>query len=397
MDLITVSEARKIIEENVKPLPAEIIPLQDAAGMLLAENIFSSTDIPPFNQSSVDGYAFSWHGWQTHKHLKIRGEVPAGYNLPVEFEPATAVRIFTGAPVPDGADTVVMQEKTKVVNNTLHIQADEKLLTGANVRLKGTDIKQGELALEKNTLLSPAAIGFLAGVGIDKVSVYKKPYVSIIVTGDELQQPGEHLGAGQVYESNSFMLLAALQQAGVHAQKIVHCDDTLEDITKELLSALEDADVVLLTGGVSVGDYDFVPQAALACGVNKLFHKIKQRPGKPLFLGKKKHKLVFGLPGNPSSVLTCFYEYVLPALHLLNAGIKSLQVMQAPLAKSFQKQVLLTHFIKAVYDGKTVTPLGAQESYRLSSFAKANCLMVVDEEKNICNEGEMVEIHLLPF
>ncbi|MFT3679684.1 MAG: molybdopterin molybdotransferase MoeA [Ferruginibacter sp.] len=395
--MITVAEAKKIIEENVLPLPAETIRIQDAAGMQLAADVFSATDIPPFNQSSVDGYAFSHKGWEEHKYLKIKGEIPAGYNLPVDYSADTAVRIFTGAPVPAGADTVVMQENTKVINNMLHVEEGLKLLTGSNTRLKGTDIKQGELALEKDSLLSPAAIGFLAGVGIDKVTVYKKPFVTIIVTGDELQQPGEQLSGGQVYESNSYMLLAALQQLDIHAQRIIHCDDTLEQLTKELNAVLPDSDIVLLTGGVSVGDYDFVPQAAEACGVHKLFHKIKQRPGKPLFFGKKRSKLVFGLPGNPSSVLTCFYEYVVPALHLLNNIVKPLEVRKATLSKSFEKPAGLTHFVKAVYDGNSVITLGAQESYRLSSFAKANCLLVIEEDKTVCKEGEVVEIHLLPF
>ena len=154
--------------------------------------------------------------------------------------------------------------------------------------------------------------------------------------------------------------------------------------------------MVLLTGGISAGDYDFVLQAATNCGVTKLFHKIKQRPGKPLYFGKKENKLVFGLPGNPSSVLTCFYEYVLTALSILTKRKISLQKIHAPLFKPFRKSVPLTQFLKGHYNGTTVTVLDAQESYRLSSFAKANCLVKINEEVMEYKEGEIVEVHLLP-
>jgi molybdopterin molybdotransferase len=151
-----------------------------------------------------------------------------------------------------------------------------------------------------------------------------------------------------------------------------------------------------LTGGISVGDYDFVLQAATECGVTKLFHKIKQRPGKPLYFGKKENKLVFGLPGNPSSVLTCFYQYVIPALEKLSKRKIGLQTLKIPLAKLFQKNAGLTHFLKGFYDGKTAMPLDAQESFRLSSFAKANCLIQIDEDITSLKEGELVDVYLLP-
>ena len=159
---------------------------------------------------------------------------------------------------------------------------------------------------------------------------------------------------------------------------------------------MQQSDLVLLAGGISAGDYDFVLQAATNCSVNKLFHKIKQRPGKPLYFGKKENKLVFGLPGNPSSVLTCFYEYVMLALEILTKRNLSLQKIKAPLFKPFRKTALLTQFLKGFYNGTSVTVLDAQESYRLSSFAKANCLVKIDEEVMECKEGEKAEIHLLP-
>jgi molybdopterin molybdotransferase len=199
-----------------------------------------------------------------------------------------------------------------------------------------------------------------------------------------------------VYESNSFALKAVLKQLHINNVDVFYAADKPEIVTSALEKALQKSDVVLLTGGISVGDYDFVLQAATECGVEKLFHKVKQRPGKPLYFGKKNNKLVFGLPGNPSSVLTCFYQYVIPALEKLSARKITLKTIVAPLSKPFQKNTRLTHFLKGIYNGKTATPLEAQESYRLSSFAIANCLIKIDEEIMSLKEGELVEVYLLP-
>ena len=393
--MISVTEAKKIISENVSSLQPVTLPLQKSAELILAEDIYATTDTPAFPQSSMDGYAFSFSGWQQHKKLKIAGEVAAGSNETFTLSPENAVRIFTGAAVPPGADTVIMQEKVQIENGELKIE-DENLKEGNSVRPKGSEIKAGALALEKENVLSPAAIGFLAGIGVTQVKVYPNPSISIIITGNELQQPGQPLQHGQVYESNSFTLKAIFHQLHIENILILYATDKPEIVTATLQKALQQTDVVLLTGGISVGDYDFVLQAATECDVKKLFHKIKQRPGKPLYFGKKEKKLVFGLPGNPSSVLTCFYQYVIPALEKLSKRKIGLQTLSVPLAKSFQKTVGLTHFLKGFYDGKTAMPLDAQESFRLSSFAKANCLIEIDEEISSLKEGELVDVYLLP-
>jgi len=393
--MISVTEAKEIIDKNIITLSPVKMQLHQAAGMVLAEDVYALVNIPAFTQSSMDGYAFSFDDWKKHKSLKIKGEMAAGSNETFSLSPGNTVRIFTGAPLPAGADTVVMQEKTKIENDDLIIE-DENIMQGLNLRAKGSEIKAGKLALAKETSLMPAAIGFLAGVGITKVLVYPFPSVSIIVTGNELQQPGHPLMQGQVYESNSFSLQAALKQLHISEVKVYKAEDTLETVTLVLKEELFQSDVVFLTGGVSVGDYDFVAAAAAKNGVEKIFHKIKQRPGKPFFFGKKDSKLVFGLPGNPASVLTCFYEYVEPALKKIAKQKTGLRVMQAPLSEPFNKATGLTHFLKGFYDGKKVTTLHAQESYRLSSFANANCLIKIDEEVTVCEKGELVEIHLLP-
>ena len=393
--MISVSEAKKIIAQNVSCLEPVTLPLQGSVGLILAEDVYASMDIPAFPQSSMDGYAFSFEGWKNNKRLKIAGEVAAGTKETVTVDPKNAVRIFTGAAVPAGADTVIMQEKIQVENGELKIE-DETIQQGNSVRLKGSEITAGELALGKESILSPAAIGFLAGIGVAAVKVYPNPSITIVITGNELQRPGESLQHGQVYESNSFALKAVLQQLHIENIQILHAADKPEIVTDTLKKALEQSDVVLLTGGISVGDYDFVLQAATECGVEKLFHKIKQRPGKPLYFGKRGNKLVFGLPGNPSSVLTCFYQYVIPALEKLSKGEIGLKTIKVPLAKAFQKNPGLTHFLKSFHDGKTALPLDAQESYRLSSFAKANCLIQIDEDITSLKEGELVNVYLLP-
>ena len=394
--MISVATAKKIIQETSMPLQPKKVALEDVVGMALAADIYSTIDIPAFNQSSVDGYAFLFEGLQQYQLLKIDGEMAAGDASTNTLLPQHAIRIFTGAAVPVGADSIVMQEKILIENGMLQID-DKNLKPGSNVRLKGSEIKAGELALEKGTILSPAAIGYLAGFGIDKVLVFPKPTISIIVTGKELQQPGVPLAYGQVYESNSYTLSAALQQLGINNVKIYRADDDLQILTAILQDALLHSDVVLLTGGISVGDYDFVLEAATNCGITKRFHRIKQRPGKPMYFGNKNNQLVFGLPGNPSSVLTCFYEYVIPALQKLSCTKKGIETLVVPLGKSLSKPVGLTCFLKAMFDGKTATALGAQESYRLSSFAKANCLIMVDEAIETLSEGDSVEIHLLLF
>ena len=388
--MISVAAAKKIIADHKLILPSIQLPLQDAVQLRLAAPVYSPVDTPAFPQSAMDGYAFGYDGWQPKKKLQLQGEMQAGSKTDFMVNAGQAVRIFTGAPLPSGTDTVIMQEKTTVTGNELFIN-EEDLQKGNSVRAKGSAIRAGELALEKDTILSPAAIGFLAGMGITRVNVFSRPSVSIIVTGNELQQPGLPLAYGEVYESNSFALNAVLKQLQVFDVTVYTAADEPEIVKQVLRKALSKTDLVLLTGGVSVGDYDFVVQAAEACGVTQLFHKIKQRPGKPLYFGKTENTLVFGLPGNPSSVLTCFYEYVLPALR---ADLVSLYV---PWAKDFQKPAGLTHFLKGWYDGRTATPLDAQESYRMSSFATANCLIKVPEETTLCREGELAEIHLLCF
>ncbi|WP_316824090.1 gephyrin-like molybdotransferase Glp [Pedobacter miscanthi] len=391
--MISVKEAKDLIFQHISPLNPVTIDLAQAAGCILAADVYAKFDIPAFCQSSMDGYAIKFEDHE--QELALIGEMAAGTASNITIQHGQTSRIFTGAPLPEGADTVVMQEKTTRLGKTITLH-DPNLKLGLNTRDSGSEIKAGALAMEKGSLLSPAAIGFLAGIGINKLSIYPMPKVSVIVTGKELQEPGKTLQFGQVYESNSYSLSAALKHEGIDQITVYEADDELEILKKVLQTALINSDVVLLTGGVSVGDYDFVIEAAALCGIKQVFHKVKQKPGKPLFFGTKDQKLIFGLPGNPSSVLSCYYNYVLPAVKALSQKINSVMEVQAELTHPYSKQAGLAHFLKGKYENGEVTPLNAQESYRLSSFAQANCLICLNETQKHFEKGDILPIMILP-
>jgi molybdopterin molybdotransferase len=392
--MISVEEAKAIVNTSVNLTNSKRLPVSEAYGLTLGEDVIATTDIPNFAQSSMDGYAVKFE--DRHSRMEVTGEMAAGATLQLKINKGEATRIFTGAPLPEGADTVVMQEKVTVKGACLSIE-DENLTLGMNVRPKGAEVKQGGVAMASGTYLSAAALGFLAGIGCSSVVVYAPPVVGIILTGNELQKPGQPLQVGQVYEANSIQLSAALQKTGIREIKLYRAGDDVMQLQDVLQDALSACDVVLLNGGVSVGDYDFVVPAAEACGVTQKFHKIKQKPGKPLYFGVKDDKLIFGLPGNPSSSLTCFYEYVLPALEKIMHLPPGIQNSKVSVTHDYVKPAGLTHFLKAFYNGSTVMPLHAQESFRLHSYAQANCLIVLQEESTGCKAGDDVEIHLLPL
>lgn len=401
--MISVKEAKSLIQDNIIPLPIHKVSLSIAAGHTLAEDIYAELDIPAFEQSSMDGYAIRFS--DIGHPLIINGEMQAGTDKEASLLPFQAMRIFTGAPLPNDADTVVMQEKVEVNNGILTI-LDLDLLQGSNVRKKGAEVKNNALAIVKGSRLTPGAVGFLAGIGITDVKVYRTPVVGIIVTGKELQQPGKTLAFGQVYESNSYALTAALELAQVTQINFYTADDDLTVLTAVLKEALECNDMVLLTGGVSVGDYDFVIRATEQLAITQIFHKVKQKPGKPLYFGKKQDKVIFGLPGNPSSVLSCFYHYVLPALEAMmnykgvsaekSNNASRLKIFEAILTHNFTKTAGLTHFLKAYFTDGKVTPLHAQESFRMSSFAEANCMIEMEEDKTDFVAGSLVKVYLFP-
>lgn len=392
--MISVNEAKTIIHSSVKPLPPANVSVSEAFDTVLADDVIAPYDIPAYPQSSMDGYAFSFADLAKRNSFSIVGESAAGNNVPFTISSQSAARIFTGAAVPDGADTVVMQEKIQLHNGSIIVN-DEHLEKGNNVRIKGSEISKGQLALASGTYLNAAAVGFLANIGVTNVKIYPKPSVSAILTGNELKSPGSALEYGEVFESNSFALQAALQQLHIQRISVLTSKDDPAQLKLVLQQAMSESDLILLTGGVSVGDYDFVRATAEDCGVQTLFHRIKQRPGKPLYFGVTGSKVIFGLPGNPSSVLACYYEYVVPAIGLMCASTLQARIVNVPLSTPFSKKIPFTQFLKGYYDGESVLPLAGQESYKMNSFAKANCLIVLKEEDIECKAGDVKEVHLI--
>ncbi len=394
--MISVNEAKKEVVKNSKHLSKNILSVENALDCVLANDIFSPINLPPFNQSSMDGYAFILEDLLNNIPIHIIGEIAAGKNFSYKLKSGEAIRIFTGAKIPEGSNCVVMQEKTTVEGIKLNIN-DSKLIKGANIRYKGAQINSGQLALKKGTVLTPASIGFIASMGINTVEVYSKPKISIIITGSELQKPGSTLIEGNVFESNSYSLIAALKNMLIKPIKIETITDNKEETYQAIKKAIEESDLVILTGGISVGDYDFVSETLEELKVETIFYKVKQKPGKPLFFGKKNDTLVFALPGNPAAVLTCFYNYVYPSIKIMQGHSNIfLRTLMLPISKEFLKNKALSYFLKSKINANSVTPLEGQESYILSSFAVADSLIYLPENSELITKDTLVEVFLLP-
>ncbi|WP_343707171.1 gephyrin-like molybdotransferase Glp [Flavobacterium sp.] len=386
--MIEVKEALEIVAASSSVLSTQKISVQKALGYVLAETIYSPISMPPFRQSAMDGYAFI----HSRRHqFDVVGISQAGDHANVKLKENQAVRIFTGAYVPNDADTVVMQEHVMVNGDSILIAKMPEPFS--NVRIKGEQINAEDLVFDANTLITPAAIGFLACLGIKEITVYKKPKVAILVTGNELVKPGKKLPKGKIYESNSIMLQAALQTIGINKVKVHTVKDNLKATKKALQPILKKNDIVLISGGISVGDYDFVKEALLKNGVEELFYKINQKPGKPMFFGSKKDTLVFALPGNPASSLTNFYIYVYPAVkNKMGFSNTHLPKIVRKLENDIVNDTGKTLFLKALYNETSVTILEGQASSMLNSFAIANGLVIVPQDVENIKKGESVTI-----
>jgi len=390
--MITVEEAKDKLLKRIRMSSKELIGIDKAAGRVLCENIYSPIYLPPFNQSAMDGYALRLHNKNKYELI---GEIKAGDNPKKRIKNGQAVRIFTGAAVPTDADCVVIQEIVREENNCIIID-DCVLKKNDNIRLIGSHIQKGEIALKKGTVLNPAAIGFIASLGIKHIKTYKNPVVSIITTGNELQQAGKPLTSGKIYESNSFAMAAALQGIKVHPKFVAQlCDDRkiLHSTIQKLLRA---SDVLILSGGISLGKYDLVKETLYKLGVKELFYKVAQKPGKPLFVGRKGGKLIFALPGNPAATLVCYYEYVYPAIRKIQGFSEYiLPKKYVKVLKTIRKKTDRAYFLKGRVAYNSVFPLEGQESYIMKSFAEANSLIYLPLKKGDVKKGEEVEVHLL--
>jgi molybdopterin molybdotransferase len=387
--MISVQEAMDVLNANIPSKTIINLPLERAFNHCLAKDIQSPIHMPPFRQSIMDGYALNLHASLSYV---LKGEIKAGDGHQVALKPGEAIKIFTGAAVPDSTNSVIQIEKTTLQNG--HVVVKEMPLVDSNIRQIGQQIKQNEIALSKGTFLNPAAIGFLAGLGVAYVDVYQKPTVGIMVTGNELTKYGTALEHGKVYESNSIMLKAALQDANFNELNTYYVNDDFAATKKAIEKALEENDVLLISGGISVGDYDFVKRALDDINVEVLFYKVNQKPGKPLLLAKKAHKLIFALPGNPGASLTCYYVYVQPTLHVISGtDTTNNKLIQKEIAHNFVINNTRSQFLKAIVNENGVTILGHQESSMLRSYAVANCLVYVREGEYEIGEGSMVNIY----
>ena len=391
--MISISEAISIVKNNSKPLLKQTKKsVEKAGGYHLYEDIYSPINMPPFRQSAMDGYALHLHEDLTYTLI---GEVQAGNASRLQLKKGEAVRIFTGAPVPDTANAVMMQEKVKVDGNTISIT--HKINQELNIRPLGEQVKQGDLALKQGTKLTPAAIGYLSSLGITEVSVYKKPNIALVTTGNELIEGGQELTYGKIYESNSKMLLSALYSLKFYDVTIHKVEDDYHQTLSKLNEVINANDLVIITGGISVGDYDFVGKALKELQVEELFYKVKQKPGKPLFFGKKHHTSIFALPGNPAAALTCFYVYVYIALqNMMNKKVNELPRVKAKSVSNFTKKGDRPQILKAIYNNEEVEILEGQNSSMQQTFAISNALVYAPEDVNEIKINDMVETILLP-
>jgi len=391
--MISISEAISIVKKSVFSLSEPTTKkVEKAGGYLLFEDISSPISMPPFRQSAMDGYAINIHESLSYKLI---GEIKAGDSQKLTLNKGEAVRIFTGAAVPDTANAVMMQEKVTVDGNTISIE--NQIPLEHNIRPMGEQVKTGDIALKKGTKLTPAAIGYLLSLGITEVSVFRKPNIAIVTTGSELIEPGENLTYGKIYESNSKMLLSTLYNLKFYDVTIYKVKDDYKSTLEILDSAISNNELVLITGGISVGEYDFVGRALKELQVQELFYKVKQKPGKPLFFGQKRNTSIFALPGNPAAALSCFYVYVYIALQkMMHREHTELPRTKAKAKNSFYKKGDRPQFLKGIYSDEAVEILDGQNSSMLQTYALANVLVFAPEDVEIINIGDEVELFLLP-
>lgn len=389
--MIAPEEAFAILENlNFKREITEL-PLSEARNHIIAETVHSPINMPPFRQATMDGFALCLH---EVLHYEIVGEIKAGDFFDKELKPGQAVKIFTGAAVPNSAQAVIQIEKVAV--NGSELTLDENVKSETNVRQLGAQITKGTIALEKGAFMNPAAIGFLAGLGFTKVKVWQKPKVGIVVTGNELVSAGEKLPDGKVYESNAIMLHTALFDANYNVVSHYKVLDDFEDTRNTLEKAINQNDVVLVSGGISVGDYDFVGKALKSLNVETLFYKVNQKPGKPLFAGRNDNTVIFALPGNPAASLVCFYVYVLPTLQKFSGLDYAYgSNLKMNLAHDYAVDNSRNQFLKASVTDDEVTILSHQDSGMLNSFALANALVYVAGGNYGLLKGDKVSVYLI--
>ncbi len=400
--MISVEEAVRLILDQVHPLPGEEIPILEAGGRVLFEEVRAGRNVPPFANSAMDGFAVRWRdvaqaSSENPITLRILEEVAAGYVAKRPVREGTAIKIMTGAPIPRGADAIVRVEYTESTREQVRIHRVDG--PGNHIRRAGEDIQKRQTILEKGKLLTSADIGLLASVGKSRVRVYRKPLVAVISTGDELLEVNDPPRPGKIVNSNSYTLSSAIRETGAIPVPL----GIVRDKRRKLAAAFKKAlryHAVMTSGGVSVGDYDLVKEALRDVGVQMQFWKVAQRPGHPMAFGRIGQKPVFGLPGNPVSSAVSFFLYARPALlKMMGHTHLFLPVIQATLEHEIKKSRGLKEFIRCQlrYDGDRAfaSSTGTQSSGVLRSLSLAQGLIVGREEQTVLETGSQVPVILL--
>jgi molybdopterin molybdotransferase len=400
--MISFGEALNNILSHIHALGPEKVSLLESLGRVIAEDISAKRDIPPLDNSAMDGYALKFEDVQKASpdhpvRLEVIEDLPAGFISKKKLERGKSIRIMTGAPIPKGADTVVPVEETKKEDGSVLIF--KAAGPGENIRKSGEDVKKGDRVISKGDIIHPAEVGMLASVGRSFVSVYQRPLVAILCTGDELVDVDGELDEVKIISSNSYTLAAQVKDCGAIPVQLGIAKDQKEEIEEKLRQGMR-ADVLISSAGVSVGDYDFVKEVMKNLGMEMVFWKVAMRPGAPLAFGTIVGKPVFGLPGNPVSSMISFEQFVRPSL-LKMMGHRQLfrPVIEAILKEEIKKMIGRRYFIRGSVsfekDKYFVTTTGEQGSGILRSMVKANGLIVIPEDQEIARAGDKVKVQLL--
>lgn len=394
---ISLEEAIDILDENVKAIGTEEIDLINATGRVLAEDIYSLIDNPPFNKSAMDGYAILAENSGSNDKIKIIDKVFAGEVSNYEVTNKTAIRIMTGAPIPNGANAVIKQEDT-IKNDEEHITLTKKIKANDNICFKGEDIKKGSLLVNKNKKIDFADIGIIASSGILKIKVYKNPKIALLCTGDEVIDVNSDLTEGKIFNSNKYTIMARVSELGYNILEVKHVRDIEGDIEKYIENISQNVDLIITTGGVSVGEKDLLNHAIDNIGGKRLFWKVKMKPGSAVLCSIVNNALVVSLSGNPTAALTAFELFVKTSIEKLS-GIEKIEVKRekATLCDNFNKKSPQRRFIR----GRVVIEEGKQKVYItqvksgngiLSSNLNSNCMIEVEGGSEALHSGETVDI-----
>ena len=400
--MITVAAALDQILNAITPLGMEKVNLLDALGRVLGEEVVAGRNIPPKDNSAMDGYALHWRDTigaseENPVILEVTEDIPAGAIPRHGLAAGQAARIMTGAPLPAGADAVLRMEDTE--KDGIKVKIKVAVQPGQDIRSAGEDVREGEVVLSVGDLVRPAGIGMLASLGRSFISVYQRPLVAVLATGNELVDIDENPTPWNIVNSNSYSIASLARDCGALVMQLGIARDEREDLLAKFRAAMR-ADVIISTGGVSVGDYDLVKDIMQEVGSSMQFWQVAMRPGKPLAYGTMGDVPMFGLPGNPVSCMISFEEFVRPAL-LKMMGHQKLfrRTVKAVLQEDIEKRTGLTHFIRALVKlgpgGYTATTTGEQGSGILKSMVRANGLIVLPEDLEIVRAGTEVPVQLL--